>query len=86
MMQKRRMLERATLTLPSASMKQAPTERQGNWSKPVVRDRAEWIAIKVPAIVPQELFDKVQELLQRTEKRYRQPDTHHLIAGSDPVR
>jgi site-specific DNA recombinase len=45
----------------------------------IVRDRPEWIAISVPPIVSQELFDKVQELLQKTGRRYRRPETHYLL-------
>jgi hypothetical protein len=47
----------------------------------VERDRAEWIAVKVPAIVTQELFDTVQARLQLHEQRYRQPDAHYLLSG-----
>src|SRR3989454_820674 len=44
-----------------------PSGRLGSvgYAKLVYRDRSEWIAVKVPPIVPQELFDRVQELLQR---------------------
>jgi site-specific DNA recombinase len=43
--------------------------------KYVYRDRAEWIAVKVPAIVSQELFDKVQEKLRGHKERYSTPVT-----------
>lgn len=39
--------------------------------KLVYRNRDEWIGIKVPAIVSQELFDKVQERLRAAASRYR---------------
>jgi hypothetical protein len=45
------------------------------------RPRAEWIAVKVPAIVSQELFDRVQLRLEQNAKRERQPDTHYLLSG-----
>jgi site-specific DNA recombinase len=48
--------------------------------KYVYRDRAEWIAVKVPAIVPQELFDKVQEKLREHKERYSTPVTHYLLS------
>jgi site-specific DNA recombinase len=46
---------------------------RGKW---VFKDRAEWIAIKVPAIVSRELFDKVQKMLALHAKRYCTPFTH----------
>jgi site-specific DNA recombinase len=45
------------------------------------RPRAEWIAVKVPAIVSQDLFDRVQSRLQHVANRRRQPDTHYLLSG-----
>jgi len=51
---------------------------RGKW---VLRDRAEWIAVNVPAIVPRELFEKVQERLRQHEERYCQPVTHYLLSG-----
>jgi site-specific DNA recombinase len=47
----------------------------------VHRDRAEWIAVKVPAIVSRELFDTVQERLARHDERYCRPQTHYLLSG-----
>jgi site-specific DNA recombinase len=49
--------------------------------KLVYRDRDEWISVKVPAIVSQELFDAVQERLREQEDRYRQPIMHYLLSG-----
>ena len=43
---------------------------RGKW---VLRDRAEWIAVKVPAIVPRELFEKVQERLRQHESAIASP-------------
>jgi site-specific DNA recombinase len=51
---------------------------RGRW---VYRDRAEWIAVKVPAIVPRELFETVHEKLRLHEERYCRPVTHHLLQG-----
>jgi site-specific DNA recombinase len=50
---------------------------RGQW---VHRDRAEWIAVKVPAIVSRELFDKVQEKLAKHKERYCTPPTHYLLS------
>jgi site-specific DNA recombinase len=51
---------------------------RGKW---VLRDRAEWIAVNIPAIVSRELFDKVQEKLRLHEERYCTPVTHYLLSG-----
>ena len=51
---------------------------RGKW---VFRDRAEWIAVTVPAIVPRELFERVQERLRQHEERYCQPTTRYLLNG-----
>jgi hypothetical protein len=51
----------------------------------VIRDRPEWIGIKIPALLSQELFDKVQARLKGKREQYRQPDTHYLLSGRSPV-
>jgi site-specific DNA recombinase len=51
---------------------------RGQW---VYRDRSDWLAVKVPAIVTREVFDKVQERLRVHEARYCQPATHYLLSG-----
>ena len=51
---------------------------RGRW---VLRDRAEWIAINVPAIVSRELFEKAQEGLRHHQERYCRPVTHYLLSG-----
>jgi site-specific DNA recombinase len=48
--------------------------------KYIYKDRSEWIAVKVPAIVSQEVFDKVQERIQAYQ-RYCHPPAHHLLRG-----
>jgi site-specific DNA recombinase len=45
----------------------------------VQRDRSEWIAVKVPAIISQELYDKAQERLRLNQSRYRQPAKHYVL-------
>jgi site-specific DNA recombinase len=51
---------------------------RGKW---IFRDRAEWIAVRVPPIVSRELFDQVQERLSRHDQRYCTPATHYLLSG-----
>jgi site-specific DNA recombinase len=51
---------------------------RGQW---VYRERPDWIAVNVPAIVSRELFDQVQEKLREHDKRYCQPVTHYLLSG-----
>src|SRR5262245_22004372 len=51
---------------------------RGKW---ILRDRAEWIAVNVPAIVSRELFEKVQERLRTHDQRYCKPATHYLLSG-----
>ena len=51
---------------------------RGKW---IFRDRAEWIAVNVPAIVTRELFDQVQEKLRQHQARYCTPTTHYLLSG-----
>jgi len=86
MMQNTTYAERATLTLPSCEHETGSERKQGNWSKPVVRDRAEWIAIKVPAICPAGAFRQSARAAAKDGKAISPARTHHLFAGSDPVR
>src|SRR6516165_6862028 len=51
---------------------------RGQW---IFRDRSDWIAVKVPAIVSRELFDTVQDKLREHDARYCQPVTHYLLSG-----
>jgi site-specific DNA recombinase len=51
---------------------------RGQW---VYRDRSDWIAVKVPAIVSREIFDTVQQRLRQHDARYCQPVTHYLLSG-----
>jgi site-specific DNA recombinase len=51
---------------------------RGQW---VYRDRPDWIAVPVPAIVSRELFDTVQAKLRGHDARYCQPVTHYLLSG-----
>jgi site-specific DNA recombinase len=46
-----------------------------------VSEQPDMICVKVPAIVSQELFDRVQAKLLRGPRRYVQPATHHLLRG-----
>jgi site-specific DNA recombinase len=60
-------------------VKDAPFGTEG--TKLVMRDRSEWIAVKVPAIVSHELFERVQERMRQGSQRYRQPTVVHLLSG-----
>jgi hypothetical protein len=51
---------------------------RGRW---IYRDRAEWIPVNVPPIVPRELFETVHERLRLHEERYCRPITHYLLQG-----
>jgi hypothetical protein len=61
------------------------SEASGDGKRPtpkrVERDREDWIAVQVPAIVSRELFDKVQELLRIASERYCLPSVPHLLGG-----
>ena len=50
-------------------------------AKRVYRDRDEWITLRVPAIVSQELFDKAQERQRLSAARYRKPRVTSLLSG-----
>jgi site-specific DNA recombinase len=45
------------------------------------KEPSEVIRVQVPALVPQELFDRVQAKLAETSRRYKQPPVHHLLRG-----
>jgi site-specific DNA recombinase len=45
------------------------------------KEPSEVISIPVPALVSQELFDRVQARLAQTSRRYKQPPVHHLLRG-----
>jgi site-specific DNA recombinase len=53
---------------------------RGKW---VLRDREDWIAVNVPAIVSRELFEKVQERLRTHDQRYCKPATTSSPASSN---
>lgn len=50
-------------------------------SKITRRDKEDWIGIKVPAIISQGLFDKVQERMTNNRLRYRNPQMPHLLTS-----
>jgi site-specific DNA recombinase len=58
--------------------REGKTVIRGQW---IFRDRSDWIAVKVPAIVSRELFDTVQDKLREHDARYCQPVTHYLLSG-----
>jgi hypothetical protein len=66
------------ITVAKEAVREGAKLIKGRW---VYRDRAEWIAVKVPAIVSRELFDSVQGKLRLHDQRYRRPITHYLLSG-----
>jgi len=66
------------ITAATDAAKEAKKVFKGRW---MFRDRADWIAVAVPAIVSQELFDTVQERLRTHNERYCQPVTRYLLSG-----
>lgn len=48
--------------------------------KHLKRDRSEWVGINVPAIIPQALFDKVQERIAWNKRHYRNPRKIQLLS------
>jgi site-specific DNA recombinase len=49
--------------------------------KGIKRNREDWIGVEVPAIISQELFDRVQERLKVNRKRYRNPRQAQLLSA-----
>lgn len=49
--------------------------------KLVHRDKSEWVGIPIPAIITQEIFDKVQERLLWNKSRYRNPRKTQLLSS-----
>ena len=48
--------------------------------KTVMRDRSEWIAIKMPPIISQKLFNKAQERMVKAQEKYRRPNVPFLLS------
>jgi site-specific DNA recombinase len=67
-----------TLTTESVKWRDGSVHKRGGY---YARDPSEWIAIKVPAIVSQELFDRVQERIKENNDRYLQPPAQYLLKG-----
>src|SRR5262252_8605148 len=66
------------ITAATDAAKEAKKVFKGRW---MFRDRADWIAVNVPAIVSRELFDTVQVRLRSHNERYCQPVTRYLLSG-----
>jgi site-specific DNA recombinase len=66
------------ITAARESSREGSQVIRGRW---MYRDRSEWIPVKVPAIVPRELFETVHERLRVHEERYCRPVTHYLLQG-----
>lgn len=51
------------------------------YGKKIIRDRSEWIGVKVPAVIPKSLFDKVQQRFEANKNIYcKKPETQ-LLSG-----
>ena len=62
--------------------KNAKGYKRNKNSKLVRRDRSEWIAIKIPAIIDNSMFAKAQEILKRNFKPfYRETKNKYLLSG-----
>jgi site-specific DNA recombinase len=57
------------------------TRAKGKKTKYVLRDRKEWIGVKVPEIVSRELFDGAQERMKLNHDRYKQPMMRQLLSN-----
>jgi site-specific DNA recombinase len=57
--------------------------QKGSGTRPWRRERTagEWVGVPVPAIVTQDLFDRVQQRLRDTRAKYRQPCAPYLLGG-----
>jgi site-specific DNA recombinase len=47
----------------------------------IKRDKSEWVGVKIPAIISQSLFDKIQERLAWNRKHYRNPKQVQLLSS-----
>ncbi len=54
---------------------------QSTTKKMLKRDRTEWVGIEVPRIIPQKIFDTVQERIQWNRKKYRNPRVIQLLSS-----
>jgi site-specific DNA recombinase len=64
------------------SMTREPEPAKGHkYARMIYRDRSEWVGVAVPAIISEELFDRVQTRLQEVKEKYRHPLTHYLLRG-----
>ncbi|MFA5127247.1 MAG: recombinase family protein [Patescibacteria group bacterium] len=51
------------------------------YGKRIEKDKSEWIAVKVPAIISKGLFDKVQKRLDKNKKVYKKKSEEQLLSG-----
>lgn len=66
-----------------AKKRHSPLKKRGSGMTAVERDKEEWIPIPVPAIVDKELFERVQEKLERNRRLASRNNTRHqyLLRG-----
>jgi len=58
-----------------------PNGRHTKTPKRAYRNRDEWIAVQVPAIISRELFERAQQRLCHFAGRYRKPAVKYLLSG-----
>ncbi len=51
------------------------------YGKKIYKNKSEWIPVKVPAIISQELFNKVQARIKYQSEQYRNPKQTQLLSG-----
>ncbi len=57
----------------------ADKQKKVKVGRTMLRDRSEWIEVKVPAIISEELYAKVQEQIRKRSERYQQPSERQLL-------
>ncbi len=55
--------------------------RNVKYGKKIMRDKSEWLAVKVPAIISRELFNRVQKQMIKRSRKYTQPPKQQLLSG-----
>lgn len=59
----------------------SPKTYRNKHGKQVLRDRSEWVGVKIPAIISKELFDKVQKRLEYNRTCYRNALRTQLLSN-----
>ena len=62
-------------------VKESHSGKKLKFGKTVLRDRADWIGVKVPAIITHDLYEKVQIEIRKRSERYMQPSESRMMSG-----